>query len=203
MVKYFSVLHDVAAFNCYSLIHHNSLHNTLLVYFLFAFQMLIKPIMGRNSAKFYRENEDDSLSFTARNAGKVEGAKTIMFANLFPKSSESRPTFNRSMNRSVPHLPANDFPDQIYPMNQRSPKEISNKIEQPDSTKSKLKPSFIKIPVFAIKDYGKGMVGVLACADVFTIAQMGYSGVIPGNNMRNIHKFEYWIFRDLFQLGEN
>jgi hypothetical protein len=78
--------------------------------------MFIKPIMGRNSAVFYHKNEKDSLSFMTRNGGKVEGGTAIMFANLFPKKSNSRPTFNRSTNRQFPHLPVNDFSDQINPV---------------------------------------------------------------------------------------
>ena len=159
----------------------------------------IKQLFENNTAICYRENEGDSLRFTTQNAGEVVGGKPLVFADLSPKELTSPRLRYPSIDRSFPHLPGKDFPDQVDQRRQRSPMKKLKEFSA-DSIKKASKPIMKKIPVFATKNIGKGIVGVLACADVFTTAQMGYSGVIPNKNMRNIYEFEYWIFRDLFQL---
>jgi hypothetical protein len=161
----------------------------------------IKQLFENNTAIFYRENEADSLRFTTQNAGEVVAGKPLVFANLSPKKLKTPMLRYQAKDKSFPHLPYNDFPDQVAQGRQIAPK-LKLKEFSIDSLKKDLKPIMKKIPVFATKNIGKGMVGVLACADVFTTAQMGYSGVIPNKNMRNIYEFEYWIFEDIFGLGD-
>jgi hypothetical protein len=163
-------------------------------------QMAIKAAPFKNSATLYRDHESDSLRFAASNAGEVIGGQALLWADIstpMPQRSEDRVGLRVG---SIPHLPENDFLNPIENSKPWLPKRSFEAIK-PDSSKHLAEPSLKKIPVFASNKLGKGMIAVLACADLFTDAQMGFGSAIPNQNMRNIYEFEYWIFRDLFKLG--
>ena len=163
-------------------------------------QMAIKTAPFKNSAILYRDHESDSLRFTTSNAGEVISGQTLLWADTsaqMQRRNEDKISLN---SRAILHLPESDF---LAPIENREPwlPKSGAETNKPDSSKHTKGPYLKKIPVFASHKLGKGMVAVLACADLFTDAQMGFGSAIPNQNMKNIYEFEYWIFRELFKLG--
>ncbi len=163
-------------------------------------RMTIKNAPFKNTAILYRGNESDSLRFTTSNTGAVIGGQALLWADISPQIPQRNEDKTPMLERSILYLPENDFPDQIEIRRPWLPKNVPEAVK-PDSLKKPEGSSLKKTPVFASNNFGKGMVAVLACADVFATAQMGFGGVVPNQNMRNIYEFEYWIFWDLFMIG--
>lgn len=161
--------------------------------------MSVLPIMRTNTAKIYREDKEDTVTVNARNIGMVHGGEAILYADLFP-SKFRQPDYSHY--RQEVHIPQSDFPDPIYQPGEET-RKMRPYFQQPNISQTQIAeaPIDVKKPVFATKTVGKGMIAVMACFDIFNNVNMGYSSSIPGDNMRKIYELEYWIFRDLFDLG--
>lgn len=163
--------------------------------------MRIKVGSSINSSIFYRNLPDDTLRLTTQNAGVVLGGETLVFADLMALQRQQPIHYQKPRNNI--HIAGDDFLDPAVGIQEQDGSPV---LEQPHFQKNnrgeveKNKLLAEKQPVLAVKNYGQGIVAVLACFDVFTDGQMGYSGSIPGANMRNIYELEYWLFQDVLDI---
>lgn len=158
--------------------------------------MQVATIPAKYRAAFYRTGQKDSLLFVAAAAGCVNGGTNLLKAVPRP-NNEQRNAFPSYRRGNVnPHLPQNDFPVPANDSHVAESKELRN-----ETTTANGK-NYENVPVFSVEKFGKGILAVMACFDVFSNDQMGYSFTIPNKNINNIYETEYWIFRELFGLKE-
>jgi hypothetical protein len=154
---------------------------------LAAFGLRVDPILHDSSAVFCWRNDADSLRFSGKLNGVVNGGAPVVIAEI-RESAPIRPVTGPWQMQPVPfgnHLQGG-APSRS-PLAASSPNFASN--------------TLVRKPVLSTQKVGKGMIAMMSSSAVFADSEMGFSSTVPNKNMQNIYELEFWIFSKLLELG--
>ncbi len=126
----------------------------------------------------------DTNTVKAIYAGVVQGGRPRLFAKAFLQKA-TNDNADRKAETDTGKLPVNI---QLQPQIEKN--EAQSRV---DTTRI--------LPVLATKNVGRGMLAALATSFLFTDKQMGSTMSRPDDMRRRIYELEYWMFRDVLELG--
>jgi hypothetical protein len=159
---------------------------------------LIPSDLLNTPVKIFRSINDTGLILSS-SAGEVNGGNTILFSRMrIPENKKPSGTFNYTLYDTI----KSDLKYGALRPNQMNIDKNRRITEAGERKNPQLNIDTTKIsPILSFSKVGKGILAVMSSSFLFTDKEMGSTAMIPAANNRRIYDLEYWIFRDVLNMG--